>query len=218
MASSNTEICNMALSHIGIGNEINNLTSEKSAEAGACRRFYEIARKQVLSDFSWPFATKFLSLALIEEDPTTEWAFSYRYPSDCLDFRRILSGTRNDTKQSRIPFRLGNDDSGTLIYTDMQDAIAEYTVDISEVSRFASDFTLALSFLLAALITPRMTGSDRFKISQQMYQLYQAQLSMAKANAMSEEQADELPQSEFIRARTDGVDTIDDILSRLNPA
>src|SRR5665648_440114 len=96
--SSATEICNMALGHLASGKEIANLETERSAEAIACRRFFDSARDAVLRDFSWPFATKIKALSLIEEDPNSEWAYSYRYPTDCLNFRRILSGTRTDTR------------------------------------------------------------------------------------------------------------------------
>lgn len=86
--SSSTEISNMALSHLAISREIAALDTERSQEAQACRRFYETVRKTVLRDYPWPFATKFATLALVEDDPNSEWDFSYRYPSDCLNARR----------------------------------------------------------------------------------------------------------------------------------
>ena len=48
MASS-TEIANLALSHLGNGTEIADLETERSSEASACRRFYDVALAQVLS-------------------------------------------------------------------------------------------------------------------------------------------------------------------------
>src|SRR5688572_11149621 len=110
--ASETEIANLALSHLGVGKEIANLETERSQEAVACRRFYDTARDATLRDFSWPFATKIAVLGLIEADPNDEWDYSYRYPSDCLQLRRILSGVRNDTRDSRVPFKLAHDDSG----------------------------------------------------------------------------------------------------------
>ena len=91
MASSTTEIANLALGHLGIGKDIANLDTESSQEAKAMRRYYDICRRTVLQEFTWPFATKFVTLGLVEEDPTDaeEWAFSYRYPADCLFLRRL---------------------------------------------------------------------------------------------------------------------------------
>ena len=91
------DIWNTALSHLGISKEVASV-DESSAEAKACRRFYDTTIKAVLKDYSWPFASKIATLNLITANPNDEWAYSYRYPSDCLFFRRILSGNRNDTE------------------------------------------------------------------------------------------------------------------------
>lgn len=201
MASSTTAIANLAISHLGIGKEIANLITERSAEAQACRRFYETARDITLRDFSWPFATKINALGLVEEDPNDEWGFSYRYPTDCLKLRRILSGIRNDTRQTRIPYRVTRDESGLLIYTDAEDAELEYTINESDVGRFPPDFVMALSFLLAGYVAPRLTGGDPFKLGNRALELYQFELSKARSSAANEEQPDDLPESEFIRTR-----------------
>jgi hypothetical protein len=201
MASSTTAIANLAISHLGIGKEIANLETERSSEAQACRRFYETARDVTLRDFPWPFATKINAIGLVEEDPNDEWGFSYRYPTDCLMLRRILSGLRNDNRQSRIPYRVTRDDSGLLIYTDAEDAELEYTIKETDVGRFPADFTMAFSFLLAGYVAPRLTGGDPFKLGQRALELYQIELSHARLTAMNEEQSEELPDSEFIRTR-----------------
>lgn len=199
--SSSTEIANLALSHLGVSKEIANLETENSAEANACRRFYEISRDATLRDFPWPFATKFVALGLVAEDPTDEWKFSYRYPSDCLRLRRLLSGNRTDHRQSRASYKITRDSSGLLLYTDLEDAELEYTLKETDTGRFPSDFTMALSLRLAAYIAPRVAEEDPFQLGQRALQLYQFELSRAQASALNEEQPDEDPQSEFIRGR-----------------
>jgi len=211
--SSKTQICNLALSNVGIGNEISNLETDKSAEAFACRRYFDIALEKMLGDFPWPFATKFLALGLIEEDPNEEWAFSYRYPSDCLKIRRLLSGSRNDSRQSRIPYKIGQDTTGSLIYTDLPNAELEYTVKISDVERLPPDFTIAFSFLLSSYIIPRLLGSDRFNMVQRALQLYQMEVTSAQASAANEEQADQEVESQLIRIRESGIDPTFDTTS-----
>ncbi len=201
MASSTTEISNLAISHLGIGKEIANLETERSAEAQACRRFFAVARDTTLRDFAWPFATKINELGLVEEDPNNEWAFSYRYPTDCLMLRRILSGVRTDTHQSRVPYRVTRDASGLLIYTDMEDAELEYTIKETDVSRYPADFVMAMSFLLASYVAPRLTAGDPFKLGDRSLGLYVAELSKARTMALNEEQADQTPDAEMIRAR-----------------
>jgi len=202
MASSKTQIANLAISHLGIGKEIANIETEQSQEASACRRFYDVAKESTLSDLDWTFATKFAVLNLIEENPSDEWNYSYKYPVDCINMRRILSGLRNDTQTSRIPFKILKDATGRIIYTDQEDAQIEYTENVSDTSLFSAEFDLALSFRLAAYIAPRLTGGDPFKLKQEMLVQYDLELGRAKKKNMNEETQDIMPESEFIRARS----------------
>lgn len=200
MASS-TEICNLALSHLRVSKEIANLETERSQEAASCRAFYETARDATLRDFAWAFASKIDSLPLVEEDPNDEWAYSYRYPTDCLKIRRILSGNRNDSHQTRQPYKVIQDSAGLLILTDKRDAELEYTIRADDSDRYPADFILAFSFRLAAYIAPRVTAGDPFKLGERALRMYQLEMSMAQASDVNEEQPDVLPESEFIRGR-----------------
>jgi hypothetical protein len=116
-------------------------------------------------------------------------------------FHRILSGIRNDNRQSRVPFRIVRDVSGRLIYTDAEDAVIEYTRDETNPELFTPDFTLALSYFLAVQIAPRLTAGDPFKLSEKVLNFYLAHLSRAKAIARNEEQMEQEPESEFTRGR-----------------
>jgi hypothetical protein len=200
MASS-TEICNLALSHLGVGKEIANLETEQSQEASACRRFYELARSMTLRDHHWPFATRYADLALVEEDPNSEWDFSYRYPTGCLKIRKILSGKRNDSYQSRVPYSIAQDSAGRLIFTDWPTAEITYTFDEVDPDRYTSDFIMALSFRLAHFIAPRLTGGDPYGLGKRALDLYAYEISVAAANAFNEEQADQEVLPEIIRSR-----------------
>jgi hypothetical protein len=198
-----TEIANLALSHLGIGKEIADLDNEKSQEAVTMRRFYDQTRDAVLRDFPWPFTTRFATLALVADPPTEtlEYAFSYRYPTDCLMIRRIQTQLRIDTNQSRIVFKLGRDDQGQLVYTDEEEARIEYTFREEDPQRYTADFILPMSFRLAHYAAPRLTGGDPFKLGQRAVQLYIHEISMAQASAGNEAVPDQLPDAETIRAR-----------------
>lgn len=199
--SSRTQIANMALVHLGHGKPIGNLVSEKSSEAGLARTFFDLAVDMTLSKVAWPFATVFGDAGLIEELPNTEWAFSYRYPSDCITVRRVLSGLRNDNRDQRVPFKIGDDSTGQLFWCDEQDAIIEYTKRISETSRFTADFTLTLSYCLAYLIAPGLTGGDEFKKGELAFALYGKNLLDAENRAFNEQQDEVEPASIFITGR-----------------
>lgn len=198
--SSKMQIWNMAISHLGISKEIASET-EQTAEAKACRRFYETTLKNVLKDHSWPFASKIATLNLISSNPNTEWAYSYRYPTDCLFFRRILSGNRNDTPATKVPYAVSQDSSATIIFTDATNAVAEYTRNITDESFFSSDFETAVSYRLAHYIAPRLTAGDPFNLGQKALQTYQLELSRAVANSFNEDQSVELQDTESVNAR-----------------
>jgi hypothetical protein len=214
MATSTTAIANLALSHLGVAKTIGNLDTESSSEATACRTFYEECRNIVLRDFEWPFATRYVDLGLVAENPNTEWEFSYRFPSDAEKFRKILSGVRNETNESRVPYILASDDIGKLIYTDQSNATGKYTKKITDVSLFPSDFTMALSLRLAYYIAPRVTRGDPFKLQEKVINNYFIEISRTKATALNEEQSEKEPESEFIRSRGGYVDGYEAICSR----
>lgn len=199
---SKTGISNLALAHLGIGKRITSLETEKSSEAAACRDFYDLVVEATLRDFPWSFANiEREALALVEEEPTDDWAYSYRYPSGCANLLKIHSDTRNDTKQSRVPYKIAKDSQGKLIYTDKEDAEVMYTELVTDTDLYPADFVLALSFRLAVYIAPQITGADLFKMGERSFQLYLMEIEKAKARNVNEQQDEEEPESEFIRGR-----------------
>lgn len=202
--SSELDICNMALSHLGVSTEIQNLATERSKEAQACRRFFENARDEVLRDFDWSFARRREVLALVETDPNTDWHYSYRKPAGAVAVRSLPNdaGIRVDTTASRVVFVEGSDATGELIFTDQTDAEVSYTHRETDPEKFPPDFVSALALLLAARIGPRVAGGDQFKLADRAFGLYQLAIRKAWANALNEnERREEAPDAEMIRVR-----------------
>lgn len=196
-----TEIGNFALGHIGVNYEISDLETEQSREAKAIRRFWDVCLEQVLRDHPWGFATKVLTLNLVEEDPNTDWLFSYRYPSDCLFVRKILSGVNITTPFDAIDYKLSVDVSGRLIMTNQEDAVLEYTKTVSDFNTVPSDFKMAFSYRLGMYICAGLTSGDPFKIKESCEKSYLFEISKAEANSINEESNDPDVDSEFVRAR-----------------
>lgn len=202
MAASKTVIANMALRHIKVSKEIGNLDTDLSAEAEAIRVFYETLRAETLRACYWSFATKYVALSLVQQKPTSEWDFSYRYPTDCVRIRRILNPqSRVDTRKSRVPYLMASDPTGVLVYTDLQGAWIEYTyLNITE-AYYPSDFVLAFSFHIASYVAASLTGGDPFKLGDRALAMYNQTVSVAAANIANEDQPDMLPDAELIIAR-----------------
>lgn len=194
------DICNFALAHLAVGKTISNFDTDRTAEAAACRLFYDQVREELLRSFPWPFAKRFAALAVVEEDPSDSWLFSYRYPTDALRLIDIFSGTRVDSRATLVRYHVGRDGTGKLIYTDQADAILNYIEDI-DAPYFDPDFTSAFSYLLASRIAPLVTGGDQFKLGERSLQLAQFYTAQARQNALNEQHVDEDPISDLERSR-----------------
>lgn len=199
MSVSQIQIYNIALSHVGVAHLVA-APDEDSAEAEACTTYYDTMRQALLRVRPWPFCTRFPVLALVEADPTTEWSYSYRYPDSCLLVRRLINPAGRLEPQ-RVPYILGSDSEGTLIYTDLVDAQAEITYDVTDTTRFDAQFVMAMSWGLAAHIAPRVTGGDPHKLGEKATKQFSSWLASAIAVAANEVQRDPNPESEFIRVR-----------------
>lgn len=250
-----TGICNLALSHLGHSIQIASgaVLTERSKAAKACRLFLEPTRREVLRDFPWAFATGFASLNLIEEDPTTEWKYSYRVPEDSVFVRRLFGDVGRSAGRTKRPeFRIVSDLYSTawdiattyaehdyasvstggvttwyralretvgdapaasaddwvaitgsppaVLYTDQQDATAEYTRLITDVNLYSADFQQAFALLLASYIAPQLTG-DHKELGEQALRKYDWRRNVAAANAANEEQPDAQPDSDLISSR-----------------
>lgn len=203
MSASRTQIANMALAHLGVNKDIQDITTDRSSEAGVVRRFWDEVRDATLRSFPWPFAKKSSALQLVQANPTAWWQYAYQYPSDCLAFYRINDGlgTYQDTRQSRVPYEIVAGPSGRLIYTNQQDAVGDYCLRVEETHYWDGDFNLAFSLMLAAYIAPSVTRGDPFKLGQRAMQLAMMQMGIAQKDAANENQDPEEPASEFERVR-----------------
>lgn len=194
----------MALYHLGSSKEIANVdaTNERSEEARVMRVFWDIAKEKALSVHSWTFARRIIALSLIEEDPTDEWGFEYAYPSDAVTITKLQSGIRRDTRQSIIPFEVAsNDDDQKVIHTDLEDAVCEYTKNITNYDLFTSEFTLALSYLLASLASVKLSKGDPMKAKDNFEKLFHVEVRRAISKGMNEQVNDVEPDAEIIRLR-----------------
>lgn len=195
-------VYNMALGHLGAAATVSS-TTEKSAESNACNTFYLDALKATLRDYKPSEAKGFLTLSLIEEDPVDEWAFSYDYPNTIAIILRVLSGLRNDSRDSRVPYEVGSDENGrALLYCDIESAEIEAIFVPKSIAILPSDFIIALSFRLAAYIAPIVTKGDPFKLGARALQLYAVEIRNAAVNSRNQNQPDKEPDSDHIRSRS----------------
>jgi hypothetical protein len=200
--TSKTQIVNIGLMRMGVSQSVANVDTENSREALSARLVFDDEVRYVLRDFPWPWATAYGDLGLVDgsdsEAANGDWQYAYRYPSDCLFARRLVtSAGRNNANPP--PYKLGRDDQGKLIFTNEADATLEYTVDVSDPDEFDSLFVSMLAWRLAASMAPSLSRiKDMAKTAMEMYELDK---SKAQSRALNEQQQEVPAESEFIRAR-----------------
>lgn len=93
VALSETDIANMALSHLGITTGIQALNPpDKSEQGKTCAFWYPKCRNSLLRSAPWTFAQQYITLTSDASSVPTPantaaipgWGFAYQYPSDCL--------------------------------------------------------------------------------------------------------------------------------------
>lgn len=231
IVQSSVQIANMSLAHLGILKPIVAL-NENSTNATACNLFYHQVTEEVLRDFPWPFAWRYAPLTLVDGtadlQANPDWQYSYRAPSDALAIHRLLTsnipvGNLSDTwawpgflatdarpDTSRIPFALGSDAEGGLVFCDqpvvdatdtsLQLPQVQYISDV-DVALQAPDVAQCIALKLAVYMAPALTGGDPFKLGYRAADMYETAILKARGAASRERQNAPPPDSEFIRAR-----------------
>lgn len=210
------EICNLALGNIRAGS-INSL-DEASVQAQNCKLRYELLRDQLLRETTWQFARKIEPLALVTDEIFT-YAYTYRYPSDCLKIERLIGlyeqniaggsfalsrfvdSQLMNVKQREIPYAIFSTGTAKLIGTNDPDLRIDYTAKVSDPNLFSTNFIMALGHLLASEIAIPIVGVDvGRRLRSDSIQLYKEYLASAIA-ADANEKHYETPESEFVTIR-----------------
>jgi hypothetical protein len=181
--SSEVEICNLALSHLGDSATVASINPpEGSAQAEHCQRWYPIARNSLLEMHDWGFATTRTQLAELA-NTWPQWQHAYARPSDCLKVLAILPSTGQcSSDQDGRPFVSESADNGNqIILTNQANAVARYTRMVTDTSKFSPLFTDVLGWYLSTYLAgPVLKGESAVKISRANMQIVLEMLGQAK--------------------------------------
>src|SRR5215471_10537352 len=159
--ASQTDICNVAISHCGTRSKIASI-DEGSAEANACKTHFALARDSLLRAYDWNFARVTAQLGALQTPPA-RWAYEYALPIDCLRLRRL-----NDTPLLLLPetfceVAADKDSSGAyinVILTNTSPLSAIYTARVIDPARWDAGFTDAFTYDLAMRACIELTGKE----------------------------------------------------------
>jgi hypothetical protein len=227
MAKSAADICNKALSRIGIKAYIDNFDTDGSEEAETAGLYYDDTRDLLLAAYPWPFATLRKTLVVkADELPRDGWSFIFALPDNCLQTRRLYpvgtargvtammqdlyppnqvlletANPRSPRADQRIPYEIeksSTDDTAVLL-CDLDVPILFYTAKVSDVAKFHPLFTDALAWYLAAEMAMPLTIDQ--KREDYARKKFKEVVGTALATLFQGQQQDENPLPEMLAAR-----------------
>lgn len=199
MATTEAQVCNIALARVGHRDFIDDLTDETTA-AQVCDAHFDDARDAVLASVHWKFATRRATLAVISGAERSGWGYVYALPTDCIAPRSLYPGTRIPAAAQRIPFELEDDATyGTVLMTDLADAELIYTHRHSTVVRWPPLFVHAVAWRLAMELALALPVKPA--VGMAMEKGYRAALAEALAVELNSVREDPEPDSPLISVR-----------------
>lgn len=207
MATSEVDICNLALSHLGDEAEVISITPpDGTIQAAHCGRFYPIARNTLLEMHQWTFATVRTSLALTVAAAPSEWEYAYAMPSNVLKPLAVYLPTAAQDGRGE-DYIVESDASGNqVIYTNVEQAVFRYIRLAQDTTKFTAGFTTALARLLASYLAgPIIKGATGMQVSQAHLKWFAIELANARAMDANSGQRSEYRNRvpDMIRARQD---------------
>lgn len=193
-ADSVTDICNMALSQIGVG-LISDVT-EDTPEAVICNARYADLRNACLRAHPWNFATKYATVAKTTSTPAWRWSFEYVLPADCL---RVLELADVGDQYELVSGRklLSNHDSPLNL---------KYTSEVQDPSLMDASFKQAWATLMASELSISISKDSARATA--LYNLYREKLTDARFYESLEKGPEQLASGTYLEARQVGPFTV----------
>ena len=194
MASTETDICNLALAALGDEATVVSIDPpEGSAQADHCAQWYPLARDTVLESHDWKFASRRAAGAMLTTS-VAPWGYAYAKPNKALRVRAVLpAGASSNYNQGVIenecPFDVETLEDGTeVIVTDQPDAVLCFTSAAVDVGKFPPLVVHAIARLLASYLAgPVLKGDTGRNESRAQLQLYNGWLLKAQTSDMNQQ-------------------------------
>lgn len=175
-----TDICNLALRHIGV-RPVNNVETDPDVAATEMKAIWDNAVQNVLRETEWNFAKKIKPLALLSDETVLGWRFLYTYPRDCAMLWKIESPVSAYVHEFEHKFELllSPETNTPAIATNVEGAYGRYTAMVTETTRWDSSFVDCLAWRLALDACPRLSTDS------QDYQNCARGYAMSLSNALT---------------------------------
>lgn len=213
------KIFNMALKNLGVSVGLQS-TSQTDRNTVVLNEYYDTAREKTLADHDWSFASAFRELTPTGNTSMhPKFAYEYDYPNNCvfirevwlyqekdgtddsaISFYNMISDYGSGSNIDKVEFEVASDEDGNkIIYTNVEPALVRFTRLVSEEVYYPPEFVMALSWYLAFLAAPAVTGA-RVKTSDCL-QIYKKMLSEAAVADSNELYKKDEYECDWIEAR-----------------
>lgn len=205
MASSDVDICNLALANLGDKAQVIDIDPpDGSIQAAQCGRFYPIARNALLEMHPWTFAMRRVTLALQADPAPSEWLFAYQLPADCLKPRAIYLPDEVQDGRGHDYIVEADVNGNRVLYTNVEEAILRYTRLVQDPTQYTPGFVSALARLLASYLAgPIIKGTAGIQVSQAQLKWFQIEFGSARSadanSTQRSEYRDRIP--DMVKAR-----------------
>lgn len=180
MSFSKTKAYNLALSHLLLSRQIENVETDTTNEVRVLNTFWDEALSLTLSELDLDSLSETIQLELLAELSDGPWTYAYKYPANAEFFRRLVSGAVIDTNRTHIAKKVAIYDNQKAIFTNESEASAEYIPKDIELSLLNTSASLAVSYMLAFLSAPLIVGKGAKKLRESMFGSYEIMVSKAQ--------------------------------------
>lgn len=151
MITSETDICNLALGHLGEA-PITSL-NEDSVAGRACNLHYSTTRDAILRAHRWNFAQARVTLSRLADAPAFGWSYQYELPADFLRALEFNDTEVGDVVSEQYVIE------GRRILADAATVNLVYTKRVVNVALFDALFVEAFANKLAVLLSEKIRGT-----------------------------------------------------------
>lgn len=203
------QICNMALSRIGVSRFIESI-DELTTEAEVCSLFFDNAVEKTYQEGKFANLQKYEALQLIAEEPNGEWLYVYRYPIDCLKLEKIVmpyttnhdprwpDDWYNESPHNTVEYTRGRYNDRDVIFTNLEEATAVFLPKPDPDHSFDQSMGSIIAWRLASEICmPLAIEGNR---ADRALQYYRLEMQSVTADRLNEHEKHD-PTPAFIRAR-----------------
>ena len=170
MARSITQICNEAISDLP-AHPITDIADPDAKEARECSRHLQGVVSDLIAMHDFEFVERRIALAEVTNDRDGEWSYAYAFPDELVSPIRlvrnvsassvpgvvvtpILYWPNVDLALPLVDYRLADG----VLYTNLEEAILEYSTDALEPSKWPPLFAQAVIRTLASRIYRPILG------------------------------------------------------------